>query len=39
MNPEKMAKNELMIDPEAHGIGYLTCIGVQKEDVPFPWCG
>lgn len=37
---EKLAKNELMIDPEADNIniGYLTCVDVQKEDVIFSWC-
>ncbi|KAF2474117.1 uncharacterized protein BDR25DRAFT_385577, partial [Lindgomyces ingoldianus] len=32
---EDMAANELMIDPDAHGIGYLTCTKVKADDMPW----
>jgi hypothetical protein len=30
-----VAENELMIDPEAHKIGYLTCAKIKPEDIPW----
>jgi hypothetical protein len=30
-----LAKNELMIDPDEHKIGYLTCTKVQPADIPW----
>ncbi|KAF2652351.1 hypothetical protein K491DRAFT_577216, partial [Lophiostoma macrostomum CBS 122681] len=30
-----LAKNELMIDPDEHGIGYLTCTKVRAQDIPW----
>lgn len=34
---ERLAKNELMLDlEEPSKIGYLTCVDIQKEDIPFP---
>ncbi|PSN70952.1 hypothetical protein BS50DRAFT_486658, partial [Corynespora cassiicola Philippines] len=32
---EEVAKNELMIDPAAHGIEYLTCTKISEEDIPW----
>ncbi|ORY16167.1 hypothetical protein BCR34DRAFT_597961 [Clohesyomyces aquaticus] len=34
-----MAANELMIDPDTHGIGYLTCAKVDSSDVPWKSTG
>lgn len=31
----ELAANELMIDPDANGVGYLTCAKVKDEDVPW----
>ncbi|KAJ4353872.1 uncharacterized protein N0V89_005602 [Didymosphaeria variabile] len=30
---EKLADNQLMIDPDAHSVGYLTCVKVRDDDV------
>lgn len=30
-----LARNELMIDPEEHKIGYLTCTKIKPEDIPW----
>ncbi|KAF2738588.1 hypothetical protein EJ04DRAFT_428779 [Polyplosphaeria fusca] len=30
-----LASNELMLDPDANDVGYLTCVKVGKQD--FPW--
>ncbi|KAL1608268.1 hypothetical protein SLS60_003207 [Paraconiothyrium brasiliense] len=30
---EKLVDNQLMIDPDAHGVGYLTCVKVADVDV------
>ena len=30
-----LAANELMIDPDANGVGYLTCAKIKNEDVPW----
>ncbi|KAF2275201.1 uncharacterized protein EI97DRAFT_379662, partial [Westerdykella ornata] len=32
---EKVGANELMIDPDTNGIGYLTCVKVSAEDIPW----
>lgn len=32
---EELGVNELMIDPDAHGIGYLTCAKVEPKDIPW----
>jgi hypothetical protein len=31
----ELAVNELMIDPDAHDVGYLTCAKIKNEDVPW----
>lgn len=31
----EVAENQLMIDPDAHGIGYLTCTKIGPEDIPW----
>jgi hypothetical protein len=31
----EVAKNELMLDVEVHHIGYLTCIKMGKEIIPW----
>lgn len=31
----ELAVNELMIDPDANGVGYLTCVKVEDEDIPW----
>ncbi|KAF2676770.1 hypothetical protein K458DRAFT_275704, partial [Lentithecium fluviatile CBS 122367] len=31
----ELAANELMIEPHAHGVGYLTCAKIGDEDVPW----
>lgn len=30
-----LAQNRLMIDPDAHGVGYLTCVNVEAADIPW----
>ena len=32
---EELAENQLMIDPDAHKVGYLTCIKVEPQDIPW----
>lgn len=32
---ERLADNQLMIDPDEHGVGYLTCVKVEEGDVPW----
>ncbi|KAJ4303076.1 hypothetical protein N0V90_001967 [Kalmusia sp. IMI 367209] len=32
---EKLAVNELMIEPDTNGVGYLTCVQVRDADVPW----
>jgi hypothetical protein len=32
---ERLADNQLMIDPDAHGVGYLTCVKVGDRDIPW----
>jgi len=32
---EKLAENQLMVDPDAHGVGYLTCTKIEPKD--FLW--
>ncbi|KAF2750109.1 hypothetical protein M011DRAFT_474586 [Sporormia fimetaria CBS 119925] len=32
---EDLAKNELMIDSDSNGVGYLTCVKVGREDLPW----
>lgn len=32
---EELARNELMIDGEASGVGYLTCARIEREDIPW----
>ena len=34
---ERLARNELMIEPDRYKVGYLTCVKVRDEDVP--WLG
>jgi hypothetical protein len=31
----ELAVNELMIDPDGNGVGYLTCTKIKNEDVPW----
>ncbi|KAF2639050.1 hypothetical protein P280DRAFT_403604 [Massarina eburnea CBS 473.64] len=32
---EDLARNELMIEPDAHGVGYLTCAKIDDKDIPW----
>ena len=32
---QEVARNELMIDPETCGLGYLTCVKTVDEDIPW----
>ena len=31
----ELGDNDLMIDPDAHGVAYLTCVQVEKDDIPW----
>lgn len=30
-----LAKNELSLDAEEHGVGWLTCVKIEREDIPW----
>lgn len=32
---QDLAVNELMIDPDANNVGYLTCAKIRDEDIPW----
>jgi hypothetical protein len=32
---EELAENQLMIDPDMHGVGYLTCTKIEAKDIPW----
>ncbi|KAI8940800.1 hypothetical protein NX059_002063 [Plenodomus lindquistii] len=32
---KELARNELMLDVEASGVGWLTCVRIEREDIPW----